>query len=81
VSYKTTWFSKRDLKRLCDSVTNLFGIEIPVDTLCDVISGQIARGGYGANVERKLVYEGVSLTAVEMLLSDLADSKEEYQND
>jgi hypothetical protein len=79
--YKTKWFSKRDLGRLCESVTNLCGIELTADTLCDVVSGQIAGGGYGANVERKLVYEGVSLTDAEILLSDLAESKEEYQND
>jgi excisionase family DNA binding protein len=75
MSYKTNWFSKRDLKRLCDSVTNLFGIELTADTLCDVVSGQIAGGGYGANVEEKLIRQGVSLTDVEMLLSDLANSE------
>jgi len=73
--YKSTWFSKRDLERLCDSVTNLFGIELPADTLCDVIDGHATEGGYGANVEEKLIRQGVSLTAVEMLLSDLADSE------
>lgn len=73
--YKSTWFSKRDLERLCRSVANLCGIELTADTLCDVIDDHAAEGGYGANVERKLVYEGVSLTDAEILLSDLADSE------
>jgi hypothetical protein len=74
MSYKTNWFSKRDLGRLCRSVANLCGIELTADTLCDVVSGQIASGGYGANVEEKLIRQGVSLTDVEMLLSDLSET-------
>lgn len=74
MSYKTTWFSKRDLERLCRSVANLCGIELTAATLCDVIDGHAAEGGYGANVERKLVYEGVSLTDAEILLSDLSET-------
>lgn len=75
MSYKTTWFSKRDLRRLCLWVANLCGIELTADTLCDQIDGEVASGGYGGNVEEKLIRQGVSREDAEILLSDLADSE------
>lgn len=74
MSYKTNWFSMRDLERLCRSVANLCGIELTADTLCDVIDGHATEGGYGANVEEKLIRQGVSLTDAEILLSDLSET-------
>lgn len=73
MSYKTNWFSKRDLRRLCRSIANLRGIEITADTLCDQLNGEIVSGGYGANVMEKLVREGVSREDAEMLLADLSE--------
>ena len=76
MSYKTNWFSKRDLGRLCRRVANSRGIEITADMLCDqMINGGVAEGGYGANVMEKLVRKGVPREDAEMLLSDLADSE------
>jgi len=74
MSYKTTWFSKCDLDRLCRRVANLRGIEITADMLCDQINGEIASGGYGANVMEKLVREGVPREDAEILLSDLSET-------
>jgi len=77
MSYKTTWFSKRDLRRLCRSVANLCDIELTAEMLCDQIGeGEIASGGYGANVMEKLVREGVSREDAEMLLADLSETAE-----
>ena len=73
MSHKTTWFSKRDLRRLCQFVANLCGIELTADTLCDVVSGQIASGGYGANVMEKLIRQGVLREDAEILLAELSE--------
>ena len=76
MSYKTTWFSKRDLRRLCQSVASLCDIELTAEMLCDQIGeGEIADGGYGANIMEKLVREGVSREDAEMLLAELAGSE------
>ena len=70
--YKTTWFSKRDLRRLCRSVANLCDIELTAEMLCDqMFNGEVAQGGYGANIIEKLVREGVSREDAEMLLAEL----------
>lgn len=76
MSYKTTWFTKRDLRRLCQSVANLCDIELTAEMLCDVVSDQIASGGYGANVMEKLLRQGVSREDAEMLLADLSETAE-----
>ena len=73
MSYKTTWFSKRNLNRLCRSVANLCDIELTAKMLCDVVSGQIASGGYGGNIIEKLVREGVSRKDAEILLAELSE--------
>lgn len=75
MNYKTTWFSKRDLQRLCQSVANLCDIELTAEMLCDQINGEVAEGGYGANIEAKLVRKGLVQERAEMLLSDLAASQ------
>lgn len=75
MSYKTTWFSKRDLQRLCQSVANLCDIELTAEMLCDQINGESAGGGYGANVMEKLIWQGVSREVAEMLLAELAESE------
>jgi len=71
MSYKTTWFPKRDLRRLCRSIANLCDIELTAEMLCDQINDGHASGGYGGNVEEKLVREGVSREVAEMLLAEL----------
>jgi len=40
--------------------------------LCDqMFNGEVAQGGYGANIIEKLVREGVSREDAEMLLAEL----------